>query len=222
MSKWLLIPEFYKEGIIEAITVRYEWWKVERDRHEKELRQIGGMTVYSNLHTLYEWPIARLNNAERVSRDEHGLLCRPSADLECYLMIGEQCRRDLVMLLRAAARENGASMVPADVVEGAIVVELPEIHNFLDANDDKWQIIGWDQQDAEQRLLDNGRGAKPPFTWWGSQTAWLDTGGCYLGKFDPIANEPFPDESFEENRAADTEESAGLIKLTVGDEDIPF
>ncbi|MBI3654149.1 MAG: hypothetical protein HY231_24215 [Acidobacteria bacterium] len=222
MSKFMLIPVFYKDNIIEAINVRYEWWKQEDERHEEELRRMGGMTVYSNTHTIFEWPIARLNNAECVSRDEHGLLCRPDANLGCYLMIGEQCKRDLVRLLRAAARDNGASMVSADIVESAMVVELPEIHNFVDANDDKWQIIGWDGQDAEQRLLNSGRGVKAPLEWHGAQTAWCDTGGVYVGKFDPIADEPSPDEPYEQQVVGESSQDFGQVNLQVGEDEIPF
>ncbi len=222
--KWLLIPEIYKSAMIEAIEARYEWWKVEDEKKNEERRQLGAILCYSNIHLMFKMPIARLKDAERVSRDENGFLCRP--DKDCFLMIGEQRRRDLAMLLRASGGQIGEAhgKLLAGIVSDAMTIEIPEIHSFYDATGDEWQIIGWDREDAESRLLAAGDFIKPPLEWAGSQEAVVNTGAVRTGRRRDDYDAVYEGMHAEEQAANGEESTVGLdpVQPEPADDEIPF
>jgi hypothetical protein len=66
------------------------------------------------------------------------------------------------------------------VLDKAAKIDLPEMHTFVDADNFKFDICGWDKDSAAKALEDDNR-AKPPFTWSGSYIAYPGFGAIKQG-----------------------------------------
>ena len=176
MGNWLLISDEYRHEIIDALEDGYEQWQVRDEREVKEDAAKGIIRCYSSLHTLYEIPISVIREAETVCI-VNGLLAPPNHGTPFFLL-GENFRKDLSRRL-----ERDGYKHLGEIIQSAPEVPLPEVHCFVDARRDEFEIIGWNQEDAKRRLEGDGR-AESPLMWVSSWSAFpIGNNGVRRGRY---------------------------------------
>jgi hypothetical protein len=217
--KFILLHKSFQAELVDAINLAYEAWKIKDEAWTQDLRSKGIIVCYSQMHLLYEEPLSAVRLAETVSfRD--GVLGPPQDNPENhFFLLGTNYKPGLPDRLE----HHGYSLM-ADVIRNAAEITIPEVHCFTDADGDDFEIVGWDQADAQNRIEQSPR-VKLPGSWQGS---WL----AFPCGTDPVFIRRHEFSEYEEGPVSETEaESAsnGIVGSRESeqsddgpDEGIPF
>lgn len=162
--KTLLIHSLYQSQLVEAIETLYEQWKIDEEKRRKEERERGWVTVYSQWHLVYESPISAIRNAEKVGFTD-GILGPPTSG-EIFFLLDERFSLDTPRML-----ERGGFKSLGDVMTNAVRVQIPERHLFTDPTGEEYAVIGWNQEDALQRI-EKEEWIPKPLEWFGADM-WM-------------------------------------------------
>lgn len=206
---YLLLHQNHELPLISALEISYRRWRERETTRNEENRAAGVICVYSQMHLIFEMPLAAIRDAEKVSI-KHGMLSPQHG--EYYFLLTSNYQKDLPALLQKEGFED-----LAHALLSAPTVQLPELHTFIDSQNYEYQIIGWDREDAQCRLESDPR-IDLPVTWSSSWLAFPSRSPVCLGR----ASEPYIE---AEQPLEQTPVEEAVAESSTDDEidpDIPF